>query len=169
MYSWLNDEKSFEIVKESHGHYPKKFINVTPTEDEFCKYFNNIYNATLITLANSFYEVCKANGVDYRNVKNAIASRDHINNLYLDCNENFRGFGGVCLPKDTKAIDALCKELNAHLCFIAHGPRKLEDHNGEWRNHESEEWANEVEDNGQDYDVEHWIENHNGIKTYEKR
>ena len=22
--------------------------------------------------------------------------------------------------------------------------------------------------NGQDYDVEHWIENHNGIKTYER-
>ena len=63
---------------------------------------------------------------------------------------------------------ALCKDLNAHLCFISHGPRELEDHNGDWRNHESEEWANEVENNGQDYDVEHWIENHNGIKTYER-
>lgn len=63
---------------------------------------------------------------------------------------------------------SLCKELNAHLCFIAHGPRKLEDHNGEWRKHESEDWATEVERNGQDYDVDHWIENHNGIKTFDR-
>ena len=63
---------------------------------------------------------------------------------------------------------AMCKELDAHLCFISHGPRMLEDHYGDWREHESEEWANEVERNGQDYDVDHWIENHNGIKTYER-
>ena len=63
---------------------------------------------------------------------------------------------------------SLCKELNAHLCFIAHGPRKLEDHNGEWRSHESEDWANQVVRNGQDYDVDHWIENHNGIKTFDR-
>ena len=63
---------------------------------------------------------------------------------------------------------SLCKELNAHLCFIAHGPRKLEDHNGEWRKHESEDWATEVERNGQDYEVDHWVENHNGVKTFDR-
>ena len=112
------DDDSFELVKESHGHYPQKFVKVTPKEAEFCKYFNNIYNATLITFANSFYEVCNASGVDYKNVKNAIVDRNHINNIYLDCNKNFRGFGGVCLPKDTKAINNLCEELDLDVNFF---------------------------------------------------
>lgn len=105
-----NDAYSFNEIKEAHGKYPKKVVQLTPTEAEFSKYFGNAYNATLITFANSFYEICKANGVDYNKVKNAMVNREHINDMYLDVNENFRAFGGVCLPKDLAALDALAKE-----------------------------------------------------------
>ena len=114
----VNDEDSYSLIKESHGHYPRAFVQVSPKEAEFSKYFNNIYNATLITFANSFYEICQASGVEYQNVKNAIVKRDHINNIYLDCNKNFRGFGGVCLPKDTKGFDALGNELGLDVDFF---------------------------------------------------
>ena len=100
----------FETVKLSHGHYPKQFIKMSPTEAEIAKYFNNVYNATLITFANAFYEVCQASGADYTTVKNAMIQRDHIFDKYLDCNENLRGFGGMCLPKDTSAMSAFAKE-----------------------------------------------------------
>jgi UDPglucose 6-dehydrogenase len=113
-----DDDKVFEVVKLVHGKYPDKVIKLSPTEAEFVKYFNNIYNATLITFANSFYEICKSQNVDYTNVKDAIIHRDHINDIYLDCNENFRGFGGMCLPKDTSAIAALVKELNLDIKFF---------------------------------------------------
>ena len=69
-----------------------------------------MYNATLITFANAFYEVCKISGADYSVVKNAMVRRDHIFDKYLDCNENLRGFGGRCLPKDTSAIAAFAKD-----------------------------------------------------------
>ena len=101
----------FEKVKESHGDYPKKFIRLSPTEAEISKYFNNVYNATLITFANAFYEVCQSTGADYTKIKNAMVQRDHIYNKYLDCNDNLRGFGGMCLPKDTAAVSALVKDL----------------------------------------------------------
>ena len=58
--------------------------------------------------------------MDYKNVKNAIVDRNHINDIYLDCNKNFRGFGGVCLPKDTKAMDNLAKKLNLDVQFFEH-------------------------------------------------
>lgn len=102
----------FEAVKESHGYYPKKFVRLSPTEAEISKYFNNVYNATLITFANAFYEICKASGADYMKVKNAMVQRDHIYNKYLDCSENLRGFGGMCLPKDTAAITAFINDMN---------------------------------------------------------
>ncbi len=104
-------DEVFEKVKESHGYYPKQFIRLSPTEAEISKYFNNVYNATLITFANAFYELCQANGADYSRIKNAMVQRDHIFNKYLDCNDNLRGFGGMCLPKDTAAISALIKDL----------------------------------------------------------
>jgi len=104
-------DEVFEKVKESHGYYPQKFIQLSPTEAEISKYFNNVYNATLITFANAFYEICSAKGADYSKIKNAMVQRDHIYNKYLDCNDNLRGFGGMCLPKDTAAISAMVRHL----------------------------------------------------------
>lgn len=113
-----NSDEDYRLIKKSHGHYPRKFVRTTPCEAELSKYFNNIYNATLVTFANSFYEVCKAQKVDYSVVKNSIVNRDHINDTYLDCNKNFRGFGGVCLPKDTSAIAHFCEFANLDVQFF---------------------------------------------------
>lgn len=111
------EDRIFDIVKKAHGKLPDKFVHVSETEAELCKYFNNIYNATLITFANAFYEVCESLGADYTEVKNAIVNRNHINDIYLDCNDNFRGFGGMCLPKDTKAIAAIAKDKTHNTFF----------------------------------------------------
>lgn len=115
-----NEDSIYNMVKTSHGRYPKNFYKLTPTEAELCKYFNNTYNATLVTFANSFFEVCKAVGVNYTNVKNVMVNREHITDKYLDCNKEFRGFGGMCLPKDTAAIAKLCIDKNIDVDFFMH-------------------------------------------------
>jgi UDPglucose 6-dehydrogenase len=97
------------LIKKAHGNLPKKFVTLTPTEAEFVKYFNNVYNATLITFANCFHDVCREHGVSYTNIKNAVINRNHISKHYLECNQNFRGFGGVCLPKDLRAMNYLAR------------------------------------------------------------
>ena len=104
-------KKICDFIKKLHGRYPQNFMFLTPTEAEFVKYYNNIYNATLVTLANNFYEVCKNLDVNYDNVKAALVKRTHINDVYLDCNENFRGFSGACLPKDVRAFVGLAKNM----------------------------------------------------------
>lgn len=106
-----NNTNDYELVKKAHGFFPKKFVQLKETEAELAKYYNNVFNATLITFANNFYELCIKLGVNYTEVKNAIVNRSHITDLYLDCNDKFRGFGGVCLPKDTAALSYLSEKL----------------------------------------------------------
>jgi UDPglucose 6-dehydrogenase len=113
-------ELEFQLIKKAHGRYPKSFIKVPPTEAELCKYFNNIYNATLVVFANSFYEVCKNLDADYSAVKNAMVARDHIGDFYLNCKEDLRGFGGMCLPKDTSAMAKLCENKGINVDFFKH-------------------------------------------------
>jgi UDPglucose 6-dehydrogenase len=113
-----HSDEIYEVIKSSHGNFPQEFVKCTPTEAEFSKYFHNVHNAMQIIFANSFYEVCTKMGVSYDNVKNSLKNRTNINFNYLNCNKNFRGFGGVCLPKDTAAMDYLCKKLNLDVEFF---------------------------------------------------
>ena len=112
------DSEIFEAIKISHGNFPEVFVQTTPTEAEFIKYFNNTFAAALITYANSFYEVCKRVGANYDIVRSAIMHRSFMPTHYLDCDETLRGFGGPCLPKDTKAFNSLIKSLNLDIDFF---------------------------------------------------
>ena len=113
-----NSPTVFKTISAAHGHFPEKFVQLEPLEAEFVKYFNNIYNATLVTFANSFYEVCKSMGADYTKIKDTIVDRKHINDVYINCNEDLRGFGGPCLPKDTRTIASLVNKRNLNIDFF---------------------------------------------------
>jgi len=113
-----NREEDYIIVKAIHGNLPQNVACVKPAEAEVSKYFNNVNHSVQIIFANIAYEVCKALGADYNNVYNAITKRDCINPAYLMCNENLRGFGGHCLPKDTSAWANLVKNLGLDFAMI---------------------------------------------------
>jgi len=108
-------DSDYELIKEAHGKLPKNFSQLTPKEAEFSKYFSNVFNALRIIFANEFYDVCTKVGADYTRIKNAMVLRNTINDVYLDCNENFRGYGGMCLPKDTSAFAAFVKQIGSDM------------------------------------------------------
>lgn len=103
--------RTFNLVVEAHGKYPKQHIQMEPTEAELLKYYSNTYNALRVTWANAFFEVCRKMGADYSKVKDAFIKRGTATDMYLDCNDNLRGFAGTCLSKDPKALAALAAEL----------------------------------------------------------
>ena len=105
-------DEQFELIKKVHGKYPKQFVKMTSTEAELCKYFSNVFNAMRVTFANGFYEVCEKLGARYSVIKDAVVQRPTMVDLYLDCNEKFRGYAGVCLPKDTAAFAKLAEDLD---------------------------------------------------------
>lgn len=109
------DDADFDLIKQAHGSLPKTFVRLKPTEAELAKYFCNVYNALRIVFACQFYDVCKALGVDYTAIKSAVVHRHNIEDAYLDANEQLRGFGGSCLPKDTKAFASFVKWMDLNL------------------------------------------------------
>lgn len=105
-------QEDYDLVKKIHGRLPRQVSCISPTEAEIVKYFNNVNHSVQIIFANIFYEVCKKLDSNYDNVYTTIIKRDCFNPAYLMCNENLRGFGGHCLPKDTSAWAKLMQNLN---------------------------------------------------------
>ena len=105
------NDRDYELIRGVHGSLPKNFAKMIPLEAELSKYFWNVFNALRIIYANQFYDVCQAVGADYQKIKNAIVKHPNIPDVYLEANNNFRGFAGNCLPKDTAAF---AKYANSH-------------------------------------------------------
>ncbi len=107
-----HDKFVFEKVVEAHGHYPKETVRLKPTEAEILKYYNNVFAAYKIIFANIMAEVCGKLDCDYTTVKDAFVKFGRCKDTYLDVNENLKGYGGMCLPKDVKAMTKLLEKLN---------------------------------------------------------
>ena len=110
-----HDMEAFSKIVDCHGSFPKAVKKVSPTEAELLKYMHNTINSTRIIFANTYYEICKKLNADYTTIKNCLLMTTKLPNLYLDVNDSFRGYGGVCLPKDTDAMNSLVHELDLNL------------------------------------------------------
>ena len=106
------------IVQNAHGDLPKKVKITAEKEAELVKYFSNTFNAARIVFANFYYEICQKLGADYDEVLKNYLERDVSIKDYLSCNEKLRGYGGMCLPKDVRAINYFRKKLGIDLNIL---------------------------------------------------
>ncbi len=81
---------------------------ISATESELVKYAGNVFLAMKLIYANMLYDLSKAVGADYENVKNAFGADPRIgmNHLAIDF-EGGRGAGGFCFIKDFAAFNEL--------------------------------------------------------------
>lgn len=102
----------YRKLVRAHGDLPSHTEHLTPSEAEVLKYYNNVYAALRVTFANVMYEICDKLDCDYTTIKNAYIKTGKATDMYLDVNPGLRGYGGMCLPKDTQAIAALLEQLD---------------------------------------------------------
>ncbi len=89
---------------------------ISATEAEMVKYFANTFLATKVIFANQIYDICQKLGIDYDVAKECAAADRRIGPSHLDVNfDNYRGYGGKCLPKDMKAFIQLADECGVDL------------------------------------------------------
>lgn len=91
-----NSEKSL-LVNFDRFNYKLRKIDFS--ELELLKMMRNNYHAMKVVFANHYYDICKKHGVNYDNLLRSF-NKSKNGQTYLEVNENLRGYGGKCLPKD---------------------------------------------------------------------
>jgi|TARA_R110000765_G_scaffold412691_1_gene512423 UDPglucose 6-dehydrogenase len=105
------DDEAEIMIRECHGALPVHTVRMKPIEAELVKYFSNSYKAMRVTFANAFYRLSESLGANYDVVKDAFLFHGIGDGHYLRVNKEFGGFGGTCLPKDTRGLANLVDEL----------------------------------------------------------
>lgn len=81
-----------------------RYIQTDWETAELTKYMENSWGATKVVFANEFYDIAKAFGVDYDELRELFLLDGRTERMHTAVFENKRGFGGKCFPKDVKGI-----------------------------------------------------------------
>lgn len=101
------------LAADFYKHYYNAMVYVYLTDAltaEVCKYMENAFYAVKVTFVNEFYDIAKAHGVDFNELRECWLADTRISRDHTFVFPDNRGFGGKCLPKDTNAIVQSCLE-----------------------------------------------------------
>ena len=85
---------------------------MTSTEAEMVKYYGNTWFSVKVIFAEQMFDLCQALGVNYNRIKEGAAADKRIGRSHLAAGHGgYRGYGGKCLPKDTRALIQMAKKL----------------------------------------------------------
>ncbi len=82
------------------------FEKIMPSgEAELFKYLRNAFFATKVIFFNQMYDLCTKLGIDYEAIRECVAHDPWIGGQHtIIRHKGYRGYGGKCLPKDTRAF-----------------------------------------------------------------
>lgn len=101
------------------------FQKIVPATDaEFVKYMGNAFYALKVAYANQMYDLCAKLGADYEQVKECVKAEPWMGTMHWDVqHKGYRGYGGKCLPKDTRSIIQLADSLGIDLSLLKEAER----------------------------------------------
>jgi UDPglucose 6-dehydrogenase len=114
-------EESYNVAEDVMLMLPlAPFEQIMPsTEAEMVKYMTNTWFSTKVAFANQIYDLCQKLKINYELVKEGCSADKRIGRTHLDIwHKGFRGYGGKCLPKDTKSLIGFAKGLGVDLSIL---------------------------------------------------
>ncbi len=122
------DRQIVGYTKESKT-FADKIMNLLPdapykktmpaTEAEMVKYFGNTFLSVKVIFGNQMYDICQKMDIDYNMVREAASKDPRIGPSHLDIfHSGYKGYGGKCLPKDTRALIQLSERLNVSIDLL---------------------------------------------------
>lgn len=86
---------------------------------ETVKYFGNAFYALKVAYANQMFDLCNTIGVDYELIKECAKAEPWMGEMHWEIyHRGYRGYGGKCLPKDTRSILQLAKQNGVDLTLL---------------------------------------------------
>jgi UDPglucose 6-dehydrogenase len=113
-----DNEKSREIIRDIYNVLyliDTPFIFTSIETAELVKYASNAFLATKIAFINEVANLCDVAGADVRDIAKAMGLDGRIGRYFLHPGP---GFGGSCLPKDTKALAKIGQELGTPMRIV---------------------------------------------------
>jgi len=114
-------EESYSIAGEVMLQLPlAPFERIMPAaEAEMVKYAGNCWFAMKVAYANQLFDLCEKVDIDYKAVLEGMSADKRIGRTHLKIeHKGYRGYGGKCLPKDSKALLHFAKENGIKLGII---------------------------------------------------
>lgn len=111
----VNNKESRNLMEEIYADFncPKLFMDLKSAE--ISKYACNNFLAIKLAYINEIANLCERLEINIENVLKVMKSDKRIGEFYLNPGI---GYGGSCLPKDTKALAMLAKENNIELHMV---------------------------------------------------
>ncbi len=122
------EEQTKKIFRKLYYKFKKKLFFTSIINSELIKYTSNYFLATMISFSNEIANICeKVKNTDVTEILNCIHLDKRISpnienkKKFPEITEYLRaggGFGGSCLPKDTKALKFFSKKNNVKVPLL---------------------------------------------------
>lgn len=112
------DQRSGDTVQALYESVDAPVIRTAIQNAQMVKYASNTFHALKVTFANEIGNVCKANGIDGREVMSIFVQDTQLNSSAAYLKPGF-AFGGSCLPKDVRALLYRAKELDVDCTLLS--------------------------------------------------
>ncbi len=110
-----DDEEAAKTMLRLYVHLDAPTLVTDPRSAELVKYGANAHLAMRVSFANEIAALCEAVGADAHQVLLGIGQDPRIGGTYLRPGP---GFGGSCLPKDTRALLATAADHGQPLTMV---------------------------------------------------
>lgn len=107
----VTSAKAEQKIREAYKPITDAGVPLVVTDPATCELVKGAANAflsTKISFINAMADICEASGADVDQLADAIGLDPRIGRAFLDAGV---GYGGGCLPKDTRAFAARAREL----------------------------------------------------------
>jgi len=121
------DAAGMRMAKLLYADIPGEFLETSLEAAEFVKYVDNTWHALKVSFSNEVGRLCKACDVDSHDVMDIFLADRKLNISPYYLKPGF-AFGGSCLPKDTRGINYLAKQLNVDVPIMEHINASNDDH-----------------------------------------
>lgn len=113
-----HNENAVNMLRHIYGPIHAPILETDREVAEMIKYVNNSFHALKVVFANEIAALCHSMGVDPHTLMSLFVKDHHLNISPAYLKPGF-AYGGSCLPKDLKALNAMARSRNVELSVLS--------------------------------------------------